>query len=68
MSWGENKVSTLDIAQYGSVEKSLEKLNEKIKITTISMSCFSMRGNYVCPYYGQFTDEAKEHCHKCWNI
>jgi hypothetical protein len=48
--------------------KLKEMVGKKYKTRVISVSCFSMGGNYVCPYYRkEYTEEAKEHCAKCWN-
>lgn len=49
------------------IEKLKQAYSENPKIKVIDVSCFSMTGDYVCPYYGRFDEEAKDHCCKCWN-
>ena len=61
------EVNPKDFSPYGLCDKCSEKIKKSMKV--IDVSCFSMNGDYVCPYYGkQYTDEAKEHCAKCWNL
>ena len=61
MCWGENQIDTLYIARNGDIKKATEKFieNNKSKIRVIDVSCFSMTGDYVCPYYGQNTEESE---------
>lgn len=43
---------------------------EELKIQVLDVSCFSMDGSYICPYYYlPQSDKNKQHeCNKCWGI